>query len=760
MEALKKLYGRALDGIGDMGSFKSDWRWMLLYSLCVYAAVLALRLSFAGRWDHPELWVGGERIMATHDAYFWLAKAKGVGGGAGAYPMAKLAASASALFGISLGAVGFWFPAIFGALVGVVCFLWGWLLGGRNAGIFAGLAGALTPGFFYRSRLGYYDSDMFTLLVPLLVAWLLAFWASGHLRRGWFDKGAERAWGAASLWLALGAGLFTRVAGTPHQDIVHFNLLCTLLAVAVVLVASRPGQRVKALYGLTVFWLAAFPGTSYGVLHLWPVKLLAPTQNTSFVESAVAILLSLGLAAAYAAGARQEKNVLERRTVYLAVLTVSLVLALLMVSDQLIASFHKFLGYFAPNAAAPVGAVGADPAGPIYPAVVQSIIEARIIPLGEILSRGTFAAWLGYLSLPAAVVVVVLRPAAVFLLPLVLLHLLSTRLGVRFSMFGGAPLMVFLGVSAYWLCRGLIPGGRRELWAGAVQTVLGVVLLAHCYVTFGALPITPVISRMHAEALADLGQLAKGDGYVWTWWDWGYATQYYAECPTVADGGRHSGRDIFPVGFALSTQSPEKSNRMVAFGAQYPTADKNFLEPAKAWDSVPRSEVDRTLAAQLADFSLPTAKPQYLVVSWKDLLIAKWITFFGNWNLGTGGTDQAAVGVFKPGELGINPQRGAIMNRQGGGGLVKDIVMLDHDEARDQHYFMNSMSPQLIPTQQHLVVNKVTGESVLMDRTAFRSMMTRLLIGDPTDPEIAKYFKLVVDKLPFARIYEVVQNVN
>jgi dolichyl-diphosphooligosaccharide--protein glycosyltransferase len=35
--------------------------------------------------------------------------------------------------------------------------------------------------------------------------------------------------------------------------------------------------------------------------------------------------------------------------------------------------------------------------------------------------------------------------------------------------------------------------------------------------------------------------------------------------------------------------------------------------------------------------------------------------------------------------------------------------------------------------------------------------MTRLLTGDPDDPEIAPYFKLVVDRLPFARVYEVVQ---
>ncbi|MEF2230163.1 MAG: STT3 domain-containing protein [Pseudodesulfovibrio sp.] len=763
MEALKKLYGRALDGIGDTGSFKSDWRWVLLYSLCVYAAVLALRLSFAGRWDHPELWVNGERIMATHDAYFWLAKAKGVGGGYGAYPLAHIAANLSSFFGVGLGAVGFWMPAYVGAMAGVVCFLWGWLLGGRNAGIFAGLAGALTPGFFYRSRLGYYDTDMFTLTVPLLVTWMLAYWSARHLRRGWLPVREEvHGAGSASLWLPFGFGICARVLGSPHQDIVQFNLLCSLMAVVVLVVGCRPGQRIKALYGLTVFWLAAFPGSSYGMLHLWPVNVLAKgvqAVTLPTLETACSIALAAGLAGAYGLASRRDRNVLENRRVFGVVMVVSCFLALMMVSIPLSWSWGKLIGYFSPGL--PVEEGVQEPMGPTYPSIVQSIIEARKVPLGEILSRGSFSASVGYLSLAATVVVVVLRPVAVFMLPLVLLHLLSIRLGVRFTMFGGGALVVFLGVAIYWLCRWSAAGAaKRDILAGAVQVVMGAAVLAYCYVSYSSLPLTPVISRQHAEALMELGKQERGNADVWTWWDWGYATQYFAERTTVVDGGRHAGRDVYPVGFVLSSDSPETANHMVAFCAQYPAGNNTFLAPYQAWDSVPRSEIDKTLGEQLSKRNYPPTRPQYLVVSWKDLLIAQWVTYFGNWDLQTGTTKQASVGVFQPGQLGINPQRGAVMNRKGGGGLVKDIVMLDQDGAHAQHYFMNSMSPQLMPSQQHLVVNKVTGESVLMDRTAYRSMMVRLLVDDPADPEIARYFKLVVDKLPFARIYEVVQNVN
>ncbi len=163
------------------------------------------------------------------------------------------------------------------------------------------------------------------------------------------------------------------------------------------------------------------------------------------------------------------------------------------------------------------------------------------------------------------------------------------------------------------------------------------------------------------------------------------------------------------------------------------------------------------MACGKKNVSYPVKAKQYLAVTWKDLTISKWITYFGNWNLETGRTREATVSNFEPGELGFNLQRGAIMNRQGGGGLVRDITVLDWNSADITNYFMNSMSPQLLPLGQHVIINKVSKQSVLMDRIGYRSMMTRLLTGSPDDPEINQNFRLVIDKLPFVRIYEVLQ---
>ena len=762
MQALKNIYLHGLGSDGCTPSLKRDWRFVLAWSLIVYAIVLVFRLSFAGRWDHPELWVGGERIMATHDAYFWLAKAKGVGDMA-IYPLAQAVHFLQGLLDVSYGAIGFWTPAVMGALVGVACYLWGWLLGGRDAGIFAGLVGSLTPGFFYRSRLGYFDTDMFTLLSPMLIAWLLAYWAKDILKPRWgmkADPGSTQVKSPCALvGLAMAAGLCARGLSIWHNDILNLSVLYVLFTAVLVAVQARPGQRSVGFWGLSAFVLAAFPGAKFGHYNLWPFQTInLPSLGFSGeVAGALFGLLLAGCIALFVSKKDRPWTPVARNT-WVALGFLAFVILWSQIGiGPLSRSLVKLLSYAAPATGQPAVS---EAVGPIYPSIIQSIIEAKHVGLSAILTRGAFFDWFGWVAMAFMVVVVILRPLSAFLLPFVVLHLASMTLGIRFTMFGGAALIVFFG-AGLWIASDLVLGEfpKRKLVLFATQILLGAGFLAYAHASYSKIPMSPVVDKAHAEALIEIGEISPPDATLWSWWDWGYASQYYAGRRTVVDGGRHAGREVFPVGFAMSSSSLEKSSRMILFSAQSPIKSKwEFgLSPFAKWGEIPRDEIDAKLQSELSRSEYPSVPPQYLVVTWKDMTILKWITYFGNWDLQTGRTSQAMTGTYEPGELGINVQRGAVMNRQGGGGLVKDITVLDWNSSQSQDYFMNSMSPQLLPQRQHLLVNRVSRASVLLDRIGYGSTMRRLLTEDPNNPEISKYFKLVVDKLPFARIYEVIQ---
>jgi dolichyl-diphosphooligosaccharide--protein glycosyltransferase len=761
MSNLGELYRSALDRVGPASRWSDDWRRIGVSGGFIYLVVLALRLSFYGRWDHPELWVAGERVMATHDAYYWLAKAKGVGLLSG-YPMAELARWLHDLFGMGYGTIGFWTPAFLASLVGVVGFLWGWFLGGVNAGVLAGVMGSLTPGFFYRSRLGYFDTDLFTLLMPMLIAWMLAYWASGLMRRGWFirDDSPVNERPGPQLWMAFAFGLATRFACIWHHDILNLAVLYVFLTVGVLVVSGRAGSRSLGFQGVIVFILAAFPGGAFGRLQLLPFSRL-PVQDYGIPYTPFVICLSIFLAAGGAllfSYAQRRSHLFKN--VWLSLLLLGLVVyATDILNISAYDALSKILEYLR-GAGSPLVKASGAVLGPEYPSILQSIIEVKLAPVAEVMRRGLFFPWLFCAAMASGVVVVLLRPAAVFLLPMIALQLASVGIGIRFSMFGGAALSVMLGVALYWLI-GLFSRRYAKAWRidlGA-QAVLGIGVLVYCLVTYSSIPMTPVLTREHAEALVALGERSAPDSRVWTWWDWGYATQYYAGRETVADGGKHDGRDVFPVAYVMTTPYPDKANRMVAFSAQYPVtkASEVGLSPARKWDTIPRDEISEALEQQLSRQDYPTTPTQYLVVTWKDMALAEWITYFGNWNLKTGITEKGRIKAFEAGELGFHAGRGAVMDRKGGGGLISDMTVLDRDGVDRTNYPMNSRSPQLLPETTHLMINMVSRQSVLMDRTVYRSTMRRLLTGDPDDPEITPYFRLVVDKLPFARIYEVLQ---
>lgn len=601
----------------------------------------------------------------------------------------------------------------------------------------------------------------------MLMALLLAWWSSSFLRKGWFHGGddpADICWTPVkALVAAFGIGLAMRFSGWWHNEIVNLNVLYVFMTAILVLAVGVPERKGQSLYGLCIILLTAFPGTSLGRLWLWPFSLV-PT--TIFSEYYILYIASTGCILAalliYAFKRSVDKGHLRPLGGFWCGLGAfaALVASTGVATVSLAKVMTKLSGYL--RVVTDTGS-GSDvvSAFPIFPSIVQSIIEAKLVPLSVVLDRAIFNHWLGLVALIAVVIVIALRPKAIFLFPLIVLQVASIKLGIRFTMFGGAALVVCLGVMVYWLSDFLV---RKYSLNGliplAVQIILGFSLLAFAHVGYATSPLTAVITKSHAEGLIELGEQVPSDSMVWTWWDWGYATMYYAGLEPVADGGKHRGEDVYPCAFVMSTDSPEKANRMIALSSQFGDSNPRNpgLSPAKEWVKIPRDTINAVLEEELSKFDYPVKAPQYVVVSWNDIIISKWITYFGNWNLATGRTQQAKLRMGQPGDFGFNLQRGIVQNKLGQGGFVSDIDVLEWGKVTNRHYGMNAISPRLIPGTPHLIANRVTGQTILADDLAYDSLLFRLMVDDPNNPEISKYFKLVVEKLPFVRIYEVVQN--
>ncbi|MGE4554063.1 MAG: hypothetical protein AB7D57_13205, partial [Desulfovibrionaceae bacterium] len=396
-----------------------------------------------------------------------------------------------------------------------------------------------------------------------------------------------------------------------------------------------------------------------------------------------------------------------------------------------------------PTPAAPAGATAAA-AGAVYPSVIQSIIEAKLVGLGKVLMRIGPTPWISALGVVGFLWVCWRRPLAVFLLPLLVLAVLGMKMGIRFTMFGGPMVALGLGVPLSW-------GVRRlpETWAGrarlepALQVLLGVLLLIPLAVRYADEPPTPVLSKPHAEALLELADKAPAGAEVWTWWDWGYATQFYARRMTPVDGGLHDGRHMYPVALALTTTSLRQANNLIRYAAA------QGYDPAKAWDGMSGAAV-RDLLDGLKNDTLetPGIPTQYLVAAWANLGISEWITYFGSWDLvrgeGVRGRAERLSRAFR-----LDPRYGAVVFEDGSPSVaVSSVDLLDGGSYKHRDFFTNLSGP-------HLVLNKERREAFLLDDTVYYSTMVQLLVVDPSDPSVRRNFELVVDRSPYVRIYRV-----
>ncbi|MHC1753273.1 hypothetical protein [Humidesulfovibrio sp.] len=99
MKPFLSSYTELSEHLDDRTDFRTDRSRLALLAFFGFVLTLGVHLLELPNWNAAIYWAGAERILATHDAYCWLAGAKGVGDYAG-FGMAALA---RLLAGIALG---------------------------------------------------------------------------------------------------------------------------------------------------------------------------------------------------------------------------------------------------------------------------------------------------------------------------------------------------------------------------------------------------------------------------------------------------------------------------------------------------------------------------------------------------------------------------------------------------------------------------------------------------------------------------------
>ncbi len=712
-----------------------DWKTLVLLGIAIFFISFCTRLFDYPNWEAGKYRIEGEWIMGTHDAYYWLAGAEGRGPANNTAPSVFLK-TMSQLSGASLGNTAFWLPALMAGFTGVATLLWAWTLGCVEAGVLAGILTVLAPGFLYRTRLGYYDTDMVTLLFPLLASWSLAAWMRPYLQSRWRfsfsrvhnkESNAEQAAepqqipGTIEYLLLSTAGAAAGAFSSWHAHIGAFTIVLILLALLLGGLQSRPYVRPRLFFGLLLFSLGSFAG-------------LAGACTALVAVAALAIL----------------RSHIHRLFAYSWPFVLGVLLLLLFSGAAAKAGFEteRFLFTFVKTTTQqtqPEFALQDTPRQELsYPAIGQSIVEAQSISLTHILKRMHPRPWIPIAGLFGFAFLLYAQPVSLFLLPLVLFSFTAEQFGARVTMFGAPAVMLGLGIGIGSLGRAAFESVfKKRNTLLALMSLLFLLLAIPYYNLLQNLAPTPVLSKAHAAALVDLGRTSPPDSEVWTWWDWGYPVDYYARRESFADGSKHLGQHIFTVGLALSTHSPLQASQLIRFSAQ---------EHYRPWESL--NQLGPEGAERfLADLGKePRAfrvdQPQYLVVTTENLPLAPWILFYGTWNFLSENGKRARVMRFLP-PYEVDYESGWIhLERADKSYSVRTIDVLRKEGTKRFHFPDNTES-------LHLVLCPETADYFLVDTLTYESMLVRLLVEPPDSADIASFFRLAYEKKPAVRIFEV-----
>lgn len=751
-----------MPGVGPSGARQDAPRyWLrgLFWGLLTLGLAFGLRMMEWPCWQNPEYRLGSEWLLATHDAYHWVAAAEGFGLGVG-HPMAEMLRLMAQALHTYPAAVAFWFPAVLASLVAVIVFAWVWALGSMEAGVAAGLITSLAPGFLARTLLGYYDTDLVTLFFPLLMTLAPACWAMRYmllprmiLRR-----------------LALGSGLKAaqRLWGERGADEAHLERLGNPLRWQWVLLLGASG----VISWWTQEWHSVFP-----YLIRYNVVLLALMALVMAPRGRRGILLLGGLAYALPtlggpagfgfslilllAGSKAGRGLRHLLCRPLVLALFWLGAAVLLVQGEILATLINHANAYLKHS----GDVRSTGEGMslVYPSVAQSIIEVQDLSFAALFPY--FHPWMeaAIVGLAGFVLVLFRRPGALFLLPLAALGLLSTKLGGRMVMFGAPVVAVGLTLPLYWLLQRLLRADLRGAVAGAATSCILLTLLVAPFADMiQAISQGPIINRRHAEALTRARTMTPEDAKLWLWWDWGYAAHHFARRSTIADGAQHAGPSLYLPAAVFATDNARFARQLIRYTA------KMGNEPGNVFEGLD-GRAAQALMDKLRSPETPLVEAKgrlFVVVSFEMLRLGFWISNFGNWNFVTRQGEGGALSIV-PQALAYRLDTGEV-RLEGSTSTIypSSISVFEETGVTRRNYVQEwfDAHPKATPEEQkeflsgrrnvNFLFNRVTDEKLAVDQGLYNSLMVQLLVGDPQDPRFSPYFKLVYDNV-FARIYEV-----
>lgn len=481
---------------------------------------------------------------------------------------------------VSLETVILYMPAFISSLVVIPIILIARLFNMQFFGFLSALLGAIAWSYYNRTMVGYYDSDMFSVLFQMVV--LYAF-------------------------IAL---------LVEHK---FSNIIFAFLAISIYPFFYPQGMSlIYAMYGIYILYvLYSYRNDSASYISIAVIAIALMPIGLFFKVVLGGIFLGI-----------QKTNRLKfQYIVILSFLTFLLFMFNANVFDLILNKLNIYTSR------------GTEDHGLEFYQVIQTVREAGKIPFSVMANRisgssiGVIAALIGYLLL------VIRYRQFLIALPLIAIGIFSLWGGLRFTVYAVGIAAMGSTYLFYVLAQ---PVSNKKL-RYAIIIILTSIMLAPNIIHVINYKVPTVFSKPEVASLDKLSKIGSDKDYVITWWDYGYPMWFYSNKNTLIDGGKHH-HDNFIVSEILLTTSQLEAARLSRIAVETYVDSNYSIVADTLFKNKQPDQVDVSAYLEnlrYGDVSLPKKNREiYLYLPLRMISIFPTVSVFSNLDLATGQTKK------------------------------------------------------------------------------------------------------------------------
>ena len=509
-----------------MNNLTTETRLTLLYIFIAFTFSVAMRMIWLYQFNGYEPFMfNGQFMINTNDGYAWAEGARDIlSGVTQENDLSKVKTAASQLTALfasilpfSFESIIFFMPVFLSSLVVIPIILIARSLNNLEMGLVAALLTSIAWSYYNRTMIGYYDTDMLNIVLPMFLLWSII----------WAIKTNEDKY-----------------------------LIITALDILVYRWWYPQSYALEfSFFGLILLYALIWDRKNFYNYKLLAIMMFAMINMDGFIR------FPLVLIAFYIF--KQDKY---QKYIYY-------ILATSVVMFFSTGGFNPIWGQLKGYVFTDVVKAGENGLKLHFFSVMQTVREANHIPFETFANRisGHVATFI--VSIVGFIYLAYRHKIMLFALPMIGLGFLASVGGLRFTIYA-VPILAF-GIAFLIIeVAQFMPNKKLKFLSITAFTLM---ILYPNYKHIESYKVPTVFDYDEVKILDKLKGIADREDYVVSWWDYGYPIRYYSDVKTLVDGGKHSGSVNFPVSFIL-TNPQSVSAKMARFDVEYTEKKFKFIE--------------------------------------------------------------------------------------------------------------------------------------------------------------------------------------